>query len=84
MFNIRCRIDLREGLVLQLVESVVEVQQLRVELGHEGLQAGHGIQHLHALCVRVEADLERAGHHGHPAPGQGANRRIQLALLYIK
>ena len=53
---------------LQLVDGVRQVEHLSVELVDEGLQLVHGIQHLDAPRVRVEAHLEGSRHVGHPAP----------------
>lgn len=53
---------------LQLVDGVGQVEHLGVELVHEGLQLVHGVQHLDAPRVRVEAHLEGSRHVGHPAP----------------
>lgn len=50
-----------------LGDGIAQVQDLGVHLLDEGFQFINGVEDLNTLGVRVEADLEWAGHGRHPA-----------------
>ena len=63
-----CR-SLRQRRVFKLAVCVVQMQHLKVQLGHEALESFDGIQNFNTLCVGVITHFERSGHSvGHPSP----------------
>ena len=72
---------LLEVRVLELLDGVGEVQHLGVELPDQRLQLVHGVQHLHALRVRVETHLEGSRHGRHPASVEVKGGLVYLLLI---
>lgn len=60
---------LRHRRVFKLAVCVVQMQHLKVQLGHEAFESFDGIQNFNTLCVGVITHFERSGHSGgYPSP----------------
>ena len=77
---------LRQRRVLKLAVCVVQMQDLKIQLGHEALESLDWIQNFNTLCVGVVTHFERSGHSGgHPSPEEKHTVGwMQLSLLTTK
>lgn len=70
--------------VLELLDGVGKVQHFGVQLPDESLQLVDGVEHFHALRVRVEAHLEGTRHGGHPASASKSHALVTITHYIVQ